>query len=330
MQENMREIDSGITLQKLEIFCCVAELGSVTKAAERIGIAQPVVTAHIRSLEAKLGVRLVGRAGRNISLTEAGQRVFSWAAEVIASKRQLEREIGTLRVGTAANVSVAASITVGSYILPEIVIAFHSSHPEAIISTHVSNSPAACEAVRTGECDFGLMTTEGDVSENLVVELLWNEPLVLVASPLNRHIGKGVNIHDLAKLPFITGPKSIVRRTIEDKNLAELGVNRQNIVLELSHTESIKRAVRSDVGVSFLFQAALKDELATGMLNRVEIPGLQMFVPVILVYRRDRSFTALQQALIDRVRAYASPTSADDKLPSKPPTPNLAVVKKGP
>ena len=173
----MREIDSGITLQKLEIFCCVAELRSVTRAAERIGIAQPVVTAHIRSLEAKLGVRLVGRTGRNISLTEAGQRVFSWAAEVMASKRQLERELGSLRGGTGANVSVAASITAGSYILPDIVIAFHSSHPEAIISTHVSNSPSACEAVRTGECDFGLMTLEGEVSDNLVVETIRNEHL---------------------------------------------------------------------------------------------------------------------------------------------------------
>src|SRR5689334_6325849 len=144
----MREIDSGITLQKLEIFCCVAELRSVTRAAEKIGIAQPVVTAHIRSLEAKLGVRLVGRAGRNITLTEAGQRVFSWAAEVIASKKQLELEIGGLRGGTAESVSVAASITVGAYILPDIVTEFHSSHPEAIISTHISNSPLACEAVR--------------------------------------------------------------------------------------------------------------------------------------------------------------------------------------
>ncbi len=324
----MREIDSGITLQKLEIFCCVGELRSVTRAAEKIGIAQPVVTAHIRSLEAKLGVRLVGRAGRNITLTEAGERVFSWAAEVLASKRQLEREIGSLRGGSAANVSVAASLTVGSYILPEIVIAFHSSHPEAIISTHVSNSPAAGEAVRAGECDFGLMTTEGDISDNLVVELLWNEPLVLVASPLNRTVGKTIDVHDIAKLPFVTGPKSIVRRNIEDRVLAGLGVERKNVVLELSHTESIKRAVRSDVGLSFLFRAALKDELASGMLNMVEVPGLRLHVPVVLVYRRDRSFTPLQTALIDRVRAFALLAAGDDVAQSRA-NPSLAVVKSG-
>lgn len=325
----MREIDSGITLQKLEIFCCVAELGSVTRAAERIGIAQPVVTAHIRSLEAKLGVRLVGRAGRNITLTEAGQRVFSWAAEVLASKRQLEREIGSLRGSSASNVSVAASITIGSYILPDIVIAFHSSHPEAIISTHVSNSPAACEAVRTGECDFGILTIDSDIADNLAVELLWNEPLLLVAAPNNPLVGKSVHARELANLPFITGPKSIVRRLIEDKALQDLGVERQNIVLELSHTESIKRAVRSNVGVSFLFRAALKDELAAGMLNQVNVPGLLASVPLFLVYRRDRTFTALQQALIERVRAYGAAAQEQTAESAKPSAATLALVKKG-
>ena len=168
-----------------------------------------------------------------------------------------------------SNVSVAASITIGSYILPDIVIAFSSSHPEAIISTHVSNSPAACEAVRTGECDFGLMTTEGDISDNLVVELLWNEPLVLVAAPTNPPGRKTSYRSRIGTHAFHYRAKVDCPAASEDKAFSDHGIERQNIVLELSHTESIKRAVRSDVGLSFLFQSALKDELAAGLLQRI-------------------------------------------------------------
>ncbi|WP_210496677.1 LysR family transcriptional regulator [Microvirga antarctica] len=326
----MREIDSGITLQKLEIFCCVAELGSVTRAAERIGIAQPVVTAHIRSLETKLGVRLVGRTGRNISLTEAGQRVFSWASEVVASKRQMEREIQSLVGGALANVSVAASITTGSYMLPDVVIAFHSSHPEATISTHVSNSRSASEAVRNGECDFGLMIPEDEnASKDLIVEALWSEPLILVASPTTRIVGETVDIAGLAGLPFVTGPRSLTRRVAEDAKLLDLGVVRHNIVLELGHPESIKRAVRSDVGVSLLFETAVREELERGLLNRIAVPGLDLSIPIVLVYRRDKSFSRLQSAMIEKIRGLAPQNAAVKPSASRTASPKLAWTRTG-
>ena len=75
----MRGFAPYLTFQKLEVFCTVVEFGSVTGAADKLCVTQPVVTAHLRSMEAKLGCVLVKRVGRNIALTEAGQRVHRWA-----------------------------------------------------------------------------------------------------------------------------------------------------------------------------------------------------------------------------------------------------------
>ncbi|MCA9288067.1 MAG: LysR family transcriptional regulator [Phycisphaerales bacterium] len=83
----MRLLGSELTLHKLEVLHTVAQLESVSRAAERLGIAQPVVTSHIRSIERKLGVKLTQRRGRNIAFTDEGMRVLTWADEIVTRTR---------------------------------------------------------------------------------------------------------------------------------------------------------------------------------------------------------------------------------------------------
>src|ERR1700760_5005074 len=87
-----RTFDNRITFQKLEILCLVVDLGGVTRAAEHLWVAQPVVTAHIRSLQERLGVTLFHREGRRTILTDAGQQVYQWAQDVLSRTEQMQRE----------------------------------------------------------------------------------------------------------------------------------------------------------------------------------------------------------------------------------------------
>src|SRR5580698_19292 len=104
----MRAFDPYFTLQKLEVFCLFVDLQSVTRASERLCVAQPVVTAHLRGLETKLGVTLVKRVGRNIGLTEAGERVYKWANDVVMRTREMERELSGMEDGVAGSAVLAA------------------------------------------------------------------------------------------------------------------------------------------------------------------------------------------------------------------------------
>ncbi len=143
----MRGFDSYLTFQKLEVFCTVVELGSVTRAADRLCIAQPVVTAHVRSMEARLGYALVRRSGRNIALTEAGERIYRWATEVITRTREVERELAGLESGEMGNAVVATSMSVGSYALPPLLLDFHRLHPDGLVTVEISNPQGArCHA----------------------------------------------------------------------------------------------------------------------------------------------------------------------------------------
>jgi DNA-binding transcriptional LysR family regulator len=292
-----------ITLQKLEVFCAVARLESVSRAAEQIGIAQPAVTAHLRALERKLGLRLVAPSGRNIVLTEAGDHVFRWATDIVTRSLELKHEISGLASGTAGSVVISASMAVGSYVLGQIITAFHIEYPGSRISTRISNPRVAIESVCTGDCDFAVLILDPEQPiEGLVLERLWQERLLLVAAPASRLVGDCVDPDAMGSLPFVTPPQGLVARDLEDAALSAYGIVRRNVVLEFGHPEPMKQAVRADVGVSLQLESAVREDIELGRLKAVPMPGLQLFQTVFLLYRQRKRFSALQRRLVEFIR----------------------------
>lgn len=300
----MRAFDPYFTLQKLEVFCLVAELQSVTRAAERLCVAQPVVTAHLRGLETKLGVALVKRVGRNIGLTEAGERVYKWANDVVTRTREMERELSGLEEGAAGSAVIAASMTAGSYLLPALVSEFYAAHPEGLVRTEISNPQAALDAVRTGACDFAVLVMHpSEDRDGLTIHSLWDEALMLASAPDSKLIGAVAQIRDLTALPFITAPRHLVRRELEEAQLRAHGIDVRNVILEFGHPESQKHAVRRDLGLCFFLESSIRADVGRGELRVIETPGLQMSIPLFLVHRRDKVFSPFQRALMEHVLA---------------------------
>ncbi|WP_273773105.1 LysR family transcriptional regulator [Brucella intermedia] len=308
-----RILASQATLHKLEIFCMVCELQSVTRTAERMSVAQPVVTAHLRFLEDKLGVKLFERSGRRLVLTGSGRRVHIWANEVITRTRELERELnisGDTEVGTAI---VSASMTVASYVLPPLFSTFRQAYSTGDITLLVSNPQLVTASVREGSCDFGvcILDPRHDV-DGLSVERLWTERLVLVTAAGSTLAGETVSPTDIAALPFVSSPRNQVRRELEEDALRAHGIIGRKVVLELGHPEAMKQAVRAHAGVAFVMETSVRDECERGLLCQVATPGVDLSVPVFLVSRRDKSFSDFQASLMDFVRS-----SAED---GQPPT----------
>ncbi|CAD6544943.1 HTH-type transcriptional activator CmpR [Paraburkholderia hiiakae] len=303
----MRTFDPYFTLQKLEVFCLVAELQSVTRAADRLCVAQPVVTAHLRGLETKLGVSLVKRVGRNIGLTEAGERVYKWANDVLTRTREMERELSGLEDGAAGRAVIAASMTPGSYLLPALVSDFYAAHPEGLVSIESSNPQAALDAVRTGACDFAVLVMHpSENREGLTVYMLWEEALLLASAPHSKLTGAVAQPRELAALPFISAPRHIVRRELEEAQLREHGIDTRNVILEFGHPESQKHAVKRDLGLCFFLESAIRADVERGDLRVVQTPGLEMSVPLFLIHRRDKVLSPFQRALMEHIRASTS------------------------
>jgi LysR family transcriptional regulator, low CO2-responsive transcriptional regulator len=305
----MRAFDPYFTLQKLEVFCLVAELQSVTRAADRLCVAQPVVTAHLRGLEAKLGVTLVKRVGRNIGLTEAGEHVYKWANDVVTRTREMERELSGLEEGAAGSAVIAASMTAGTYLLPELVSDFYAAHPERLVRTEISNPQAALDALRTGACDFAVLVMHpSENRDGLTVYMLWEEALLLASAPDSKLIGASAETEQLRQLPFISAPRQLVRRELEDAQLRAYGIDARNVILEFGHAESQKHAVKRDLGVCFFLESSIRADLRRDELRVIQTPGLQMSIPLYLIHRRDKVLSPFQRALMEHIMA-SKPTA---------------------
>jgi len=304
----MAHLDNRLTLQKLEVFVTVAKLGGVTKAAERLFVTQPVVTQHLRDIEDRVGAVLFSRSGRTMTLTPAGRVMYRWATETLARGDEAARELQEIADGARGDVSVAASMTFGSYVLPKTLVQFAAERPRANVELLVADADSALRSVAEGRCDFGVAAADSvaDSSEFDIIATA-AERLVLVAGA-SSPVGSSVQADDLGSLPFVCSSREMSRRKTIDAALALRGIHRSRVVLAVNHPEAVKRAVADGAGVALLMRRAVTTELADGRLRAVAVGGLDVTVPVHVVTRRGKSLTPVQRTLLERV--VATTTSA--------------------
>lgn len=297
-------MDDRITLSKLRIFALVVELGSVTRAAERLYVAQPVVTAHMRSLEERLGAKLFYREGRSMHLTEAGRTAHAWATDLLTRTRELERNLDGLTDGARGSVVVGASMTIGSYSLPPILAAFRQDRPQVQIRMNILDPDHVIRDTESGENDFAVVLMPVDSSSTgLTAEQIGAEDLVVVAAVGAAQPGPEVSPEELGELWFVEAPAGSVRRSHADAALRQIGIERHNVSIELGHPEAMKRAVLAGLGVSLMHRSSVAAELEVGVLREVHITDAgPMATAVFVAYRSDKVFSVAQGDLIDQIR----------------------------
>jgi LysR family transcriptional regulator, low CO2-responsive transcriptional regulator len=295
--------DNRISLQKLEVFCLVVELGGIGRAADHLGVSQPVVTAHMRTLQERVGTKLIYRDGQRLHLTETGEAVHEWAKDVLTRGREVARQVQGLADGATGTAVVIASMSVGSYMLPEAVSAFARERPRASITLLVSDSEDAKAALEHGGADFAVMTSDSEMSSaTLVAEPVCDHELILVASPDDTDVGDVVAIEDLSRLRYVCSPGTRPRRRLVDAALETIGVGDRRIVIQLGHPEALKRATASGIGVSLMLRSSVVAELEHGTLREVAIDGARLTVPIVIVQRADKRFSPLQDVLRTAIR----------------------------
>jgi DNA-binding transcriptional LysR family regulator len=293
----------SFTFQKLELFCRVVALGSVTKAAEELHVAQPAVTAQIRDLERRLGTALVYREGRRLALTQAGVQFYGWCEDILARCGELSNSLNEIAAGSAGHVTVAASMTAGTYRLSDLLTQYRQKFPKVTVALGIGTAQTATDTLRMRACDFAVLRLDPQQRvDGLTLELLWEDKLLLLGAPEQVAALGSLTKQAIAKLPFVTTPHSTIRRSLEDNLLYSAGVVNRQVVMELGHPEAIKLAVKKGIGYTFMEASAAVTDIARGELAVVATPSVDLRMPVYLAVLKDKVLSPMHTQLMDFIR----------------------------
>ena len=289
-----------MNLDYLKTFREIVASGSFSEVARRLSITQPAVSFQIQKLEQELGVQLIDRRQRRITLTEAGKRLLRFAEGFSEEWEHLRYDIEQLREEVAGDLVIAASTIPGSYILPNILSDFKSRHPAVSIQVAVSDSSTVIDCVNTGAYEIGFCGI-APTGQELASSKIAEDEIVLVVYPGHPFAQRQmVSVMELAGEPLVSREEtSGTRQTVATRLLtAGFDINQCQTTLIMDTTEAVVAAVEAGAGITFISNLAIKKSLSLGMLKVVDIEGIELKRDFFCIYRQERMVSRLHNEFL--------------------------------
>jgi len=278
--------------RRLQVFHAVAKHLSFTKAAETLFMTQPAVTFQIKQLEEHLGTRLFDRAQGRISLTPAGIVALEYAERILGLSEELDRRLKEMGGHAAGPLLIGASMTIGEYVLPQLIGKFKARFPAVMPTLFVGNSEAVQDRVAERSLDLGFI--EGDSHRStLLSELCCEDELQVVCAPSHPLANEAFALpSSLMQHPYINREAGSGTREVIDHYLQKAGVTPEslNAVVELGSPEAIKGLVATGLGFAIMSRVIAAKELQLGQLAQIPLqPRLLRNFSVVYLKERFHS-----------------------------------------
>src|SRR5256886_4002302 len=253
--------------RQLSAFCEVVDRKSFSQAAERLGVTQPAVSLQVRSLEKRLGTKLLDRSGRRVEPTEAGQRLYRASQRMLALEGQLLEELSGEDSELRGELALGASTGPGGTVVPVLLGEFQREHPELSVALSISDTNSVIEQVAERELELGIVGA-APRHRGVVFEPFFRDEVVLVVPPGHAFAGEQISLDELRGEPLILMQEGAgVRQVIEDElRGGPIRLRDLDVRLELGLQESVKSAVAAGYGVTFISRSGVEAELEAGTL----------------------------------------------------------------
>lgn len=255
-----------------ETFFALCRIRSYTKTAEHLHVTQPAVSQHIRHLEELYGGSLFEYKDRKLYLTERAERLYAYLQVLRADSGRLKTELTDMSQNAVRQVRFGATLTIGEYVMPEVLEYLIKEHPSDRIHMVVENTKHLTEKLQGGQLDFALIEGYFDKSQ-YSARRISTEQFIPVCSPQSSLKGKTVSFEELWEQRLIlreigSGTREVFEKTISDHNYSLQSFHQ---ISEIGNMNVIKRLVSKGAGISFMYLQAAKEELLRGELSEFQI-----------------------------------------------------------
>ena len=261
-------------IQSLTVFLHVAEEGSFSAAAKKLELTQPTVSFHIDNLEKNFGCPLFTRTSKGVSLTIYGKKLHETTRTINDLIAGTHQEIQAMVQGSAGRILLGASTIPADYILPPLVAKFLQDHPGLTLSLVTGDSQTILDKFTQGEIPIAVVGTKP--ADNIFSQPLWHDTLVLAAHPDFEAYAQDTSAQNwLLTLPFILRKKSsgTARTALDALASLDIAPEQLNVIMEVGSNQAVKAAILNKIGVGFISAWAVENELASGQLITLPLPG---------------------------------------------------------
>jgi len=287
-----------MNLRDLELFCEIASLRSISRAAKTHSISQPAASEIVKGLEEHLGCELLNRAVRPLELTPEGQIYYDGCRALLDDYRRLEDRIQQRRDKVVGPVRIASIYSVGLLQMGCYVKEFERLYPDAALDVQYLHPEEVLERVTNEEADLGLMSFAPRRGE-LICQKWQDQSIVVVVAPQHRLAGrKTLRASELDGESLVGFTSELRMRQEIDRWLKQAKVS-VNIVHAFDNIENIKRAVEVGSGIGLLPQATVRRELEIGTLIAIELEDVVWFRRLDIIFKRTKPLTTAMTRFLE-------------------------------
>lgn len=291
-----------MTIRHLKIFLNVCSSGfNMTKAADRMQMTQPAVSIAIKELEQYYGVILFDRFGRRLQISEGGKKLQEYASHIVSMFDDMERGMrnwdlsGILRVG--------ASITIGSWFLPNYVKAFYSRCPDTEVKAVIGPSEQLEQKILDNELDFALIEGVCHVSAFVCEEYMEDRLTVICPVESGFRQGQEISIGEFRKQKFLLRERGSGTREVFDRVVEQAGFS-VTPIWEATSTTALINGVINGLGVAVLPYRMILSSLELGLVVEVCVKDLDFRRKFHIIYHREKYLTESAKKFLNLCRNY--------------------------
>ncbi|GIX30068.1 MAG: transcriptional regulator [Porticoccaceae bacterium] len=297
------------TLRQLEVFLATAHHENISRAAEELAMSQSAASSALKEFEGQFNVRLFDRAGKRLLLNELGRLVQPRAEALLERARELERLLaaqGGGEGGAAGTLKVGATLSIGNYLATDYIAAYLAENPGAQVELQIANTAQVVEGVSRFKLDVGLI--EGEVHHPELEISRWREDeLVVFCAPTHPYARlPALGEEHLRAATWILRERGSGTRQAFERAMHGL-LPGLRVLLELQHSEAIKRAVQAGLGIGCLSEIILREDFARGTLVPLPVPGFDFHRYFYVVLHRQKYRSAVLERWLEICRREPQP-----------------------
>jgi DNA-binding transcriptional LysR family regulator len=288
-----------LNIDLFKSFIAVAKLKSISRASESLYLTQPAITKQIQLLEQKYNKKLFDRSHKEIKLTEEGKTLLEFANRIIGLYNESIASLSERGEHPRGTLQIAASLTIGIYILPRFIKFFMDAYPLIKIEMTLYNTDQVLKSLKKGEIHFGFIGINSD-DPMILLSSFYQDKLTVVVGPRSKINKRVSRWKELEGIPFIGREKGSDIRTTYENWFTERIVS-LTPTIELNSSEAIKSFLSYNIGFSILPWCVVEQEVRLGLLRTISVPHFNPQQTYHVCLLKKRSLSILEKIFLEQV-----------------------------